>query len=571
MTVLRTRDRYHIGGSAPHVSRGGKRLRGRRHQIHSRSDPACYNRAIAQTKGIAMLGRSGGTRRPDPAARGWLPRLALALLAAGSLVSGAAAQTVPTYHGAADRGGLYVTPALTWAAAANVQPDTAFDGTVTGAIYAQPLYWTKPGLTNGWVIVATEENIVYALQANTGKVVWQRALGTPVTGGLPCGNILPLGVTGTPVIDPATGTLYLNAVIQGTEAQGPIHKIFAIDLATGQVLPGWPINVQAGVNALDRTLNVIVQGQRSALTFIDGSLFVTYGGLSGDCVLNTGNGVKSYHGVVVQVSPTTRQVTAFWRTRASKGGIWSQSGIAYDGQSMFVTTGNTTGTQSWGDGEAVIRLRPGLPHYFGAINYFTPSNWLSLDGSDTDLGGTGAIPIDVPTTGGATLARMLALGKDGNAYLLDRNNLGGIGGQLAVTNVSNNEIISAAARFPTADAVMVAFVSSGQGVGCPRAQSGNLVALAIGPSTSAPISTAWCTSVNGNGAPVVTTTDGAANPIVWVAGAQGDNQLHAFRGTDGAPLYSGGNMSGMQRNTTILVANGRFYIGGGGKVFAFTQ
>lgn len=499
---------------------------------------------------------SGRSTCPQPTR--WLSSLLLALVAAVALASGASAQNVMTYHNTPDRAGRYVTPGLTWAQAANVVADTAFQGTITGNVYAQPLYWQKPGLTHGWVIVATESNMVYALQAVTGQVMWQRSLGTPVTGGLPCGNINPVGVTGTPVIDPLTNTLYLDALIDGT--QGPHHQIFAIELATGKVLPGWPVNVQNSLSALGRGFNVTAQGERGALTIAKGKLFVPYGGLDGDC--------STYHGAIVQLTLGQPKITDFWRTRAMGGGIWAQSGIAFDGQSMFVGTGNTRGTTTWGDGEAVIRVAPGLPHYSGAMNFFTPSGWHDLDNRDKDLAGTGPIPIVVPGNGGATLTRVLALGKDGYAYLLDRNNLGGIGGQLATSLVSTGEIITAPAWFYTATGAMVAF--GGAGAACPTGQSGNLTMLRIGSDPTTPIATAWCAPLNGQGAPVVTTTDGAANPIVWVAGAQGDNQLHAFRGTDGTPLASVPGLSGLQRNTTILAAEGRLYVAGSGRVFAFT-
>src|SRR5579859_3723634 len=164
--------------------------------------------------------------------------LVLALLGLAGFATAAAAQTVPTYHGAADRSGLYVTPALTWTAAAGVHLDTGFKATITGNVYAQPLYWLPPGAKTGQVIVATESNVVYALHAATGAVVWQRTLGTPVMlSALPCGNINPIGITGTPVIDPASGTLYLDELIN--TAGGPRHWIFALSLATGKVLPNW--------------------------------------------------------------------------------------------------------------------------------------------------------------------------------------------------------------------------------------------------------------------------------------------------------------------------------------------
>ena len=92
--------------------------------------------------------------------------------------------------------------------------DTAFDGRVPGNVYAQPLYWHPGGAATGFVIVATEDNAVAALDALTGHVVWQRNLGPTVS--LSYGNIHPLGITGTPVIDERGGALYLDAMINAT-------------------------------------------------------------------------------------------------------------------------------------------------------------------------------------------------------------------------------------------------------------------------------------------------------------------------------------------------------------------
>ena len=162
-------------------------------------------------------------------------------------------------------------------------------------------------------------------------------------------------------------------------------------------------------------------------------------------------------------------------------------------------------------------------------------------------------------------ARVLALGKDGNAYLLNRENLGGIGHQIAATQVSTSQIITAMATYPGADAARVAF--EGQGAGCPNGQSGNLVMLRVTPSA---IATAWCTSFNGSGAPIVTTTNGKAYPIVWVAGAQGDGKLYGFRGTDGARLAAvAGGSAAIERFQTVLSANGRLYVAADGAVYAF--
>jgi hypothetical protein len=330
--------------------------------------------------------------------------------------------------------------------------------------------------------------------------------------------------------------------------------VFGLALDTGQVTPGWPVDVEDGLAALNRGFNEKSQGQRSALTLVNGKLYVPYAGHLGDCDL--------YHGMVVGLDLASPAVFGAWKTRSEAGGSWGQSGVAFDGASMFVTTGNAKQSSSpWGGSEAVIRLELTLGFPTQTADFFAPQNWLDLDHADLDLGGTSAIPVDVP--GGA--ARVLALGKDGNAYLLDRANLGGIGGQIAMAQVSTDKIRTAMATYPGPTAARVAF--EGQGAACPSGQSGNLVMLKI---TARAIATAWCASFNGLGAPIVTTTDGKTDPIVWVAGAQGDGKLYGFRGTDGkllAAVAGGGDpILGFQ---TPLWANGRFYVAADGAVYAF--
>ncbi len=480
--------------------------------------------------------------------------LTLLVAAAAGVGGAAAAESVVTYHGAADRSGHYVAPKLTWTEAATVRLDAGFSATVDGAVYGQPLYWVPPASGGAArIIVATEQNFVYALDAATGARIWRTSLGAPVPlSALPCGNIDPMGVTGTPTIDAATGIVYLEAFVQ-TRSGGPRHMVFGLSLATGKLAPGWPVDVANGLAALNRGFNNAPQGQRSALTLVNGKLYVPYAGHYGDC--------GTYNGMVVGFNLATPGVFGAWSTETQGGGSWGQSGVAFDGASMFVTTGNAFGSStSWGGSEAVIRLGPTLTNPTQDADYFAPANWHSLDNADLDLGGTSAIPVNVPVVG-----RVLALGKDGNAYLLNRENLGGIGHQIAVTQVSTDEIRTAMATYPGADAARVAF--EGQGSACPSGQSGNLVMLKITPSA---IATAWCASFNGSGAPIVTMTDAKTDPIVWVAGALGDGKLYGFRGTDGKLLAAvAGGSATIEGFQTILFANRRFYVAADGAVYAF--
>ena len=471
----------------------------------------------------------------------------------------ATAENVTAYHNGIRRHGAYVVPTLTTQAAATLHLDSAFNAPIAGNVYAQPLFWRASGVKPGEVIVATESDVVEALNSVTGAVLWTKTLGTPVPNSdLPCGNINPEGITGTPVIDASTGTLYVDALVE-TTTNGPRHEVFALNAATGAILPNYPIDLQAALAAKGFTLDSTTQGERSALLFLDGNLYLTFAGRSGDC--------GTYHGAVAQVVGSTGAIGGFWATRANGGGIWSQGGADSDGKSIFVTTGNTMNAGSWSDGEAIIRLSPGLAHSTSTKDYFTPSDWNTLDADDADLGGTEAISLTVPVAGGKPVERVLALGKDGNAYLADAHALGGIGGQLAAVAVSGTRIITATAVYATDSMALVAF-RNGNGLKC----SGSSISMLHVTSNS--VSEAWCAPLNGGGAPMVTTTDGTSNPIVWAVGAAGDELLHGFNALTGAVVFNGGGsanaMSGVRNFATPVVAQGRFYIAGQGKIYAFT-
>lgn len=466
---------------------------------------------------------------------------------------------VPGYHHTGDRSGQYVVPGLTWLSAPHLHRDAGFDGRVEGHVYAQPLYWRPPGAAHGLLIVATESNAVSALDAATGRIVWRAALGPPAPRtALPCGNIDPLGITGTPVIDPAAGTLYLDALVvrQGE----PRHLVYGLSLRDGTVLPGWPVDVAAGLRARGMSFNPSVQNERGALVLLDGRLFVPYGGHFGDC--------GDYHGWVVGLRLDRPGVFGAWMTRARKGGIWAPGGIAVADGALFVTTGNTEGARSWGDGEAVIRLAPDLNRSVSHHDAFAPADWLQLDEDDLDLGGANPMPIDLR---GRRL--IVALGKDGKAYLLDRENLGGIGGALDVQPVSRGAVTTGPASYPAPDGVYIAF--RGHGSACPGERGGaGLTVLRISAAARGGVSTAWCAQVDGAGSPITTTSDGTADRIVWIAGAEGDNRLHGFRGDTGQPVFAGGSaqdrIPGLRHFVTMLAADGRLYVAGDGRIYAFS-
>src|SRR5437870_3905409 len=440
----------------------------------------------------------------------------LSLLVAGlwSAVLPANAQVnVTQEHNNPSRDGVYIDAAFTASAAANLTRDLGFDGTTTGNVYAQPLY-IESGPNGPMVIAVTESNNVYALNAITGTVIWQRNVGTPAPTGACPGNISPNGITGTPVVDLGSRSLFFDAVINGSPVK---HFIFSLNVDTGATNPNWPVDVNATATYNGMTFDSFVQEERGGLALVNGIVYVSYSGYVGDCL--------NYHGWVVGVDINNPSNVHAWATTAVGGGIWGHGGVASDGTNMFVVTGNTFNTGgNWMGGEAIIRLQAGPTWTGQPTDYWAPTNWLSLDNSDTDLGGVSATVIDVP---GATPSQLvLALGKDSNAYLLNRNNLGGIALPVAQFNVFGTNRGTSAVTYHTSQGTYFGFHN----------ESNTIRAYKITPTNPPTTVFAWNQNQSGRGSPWVTTTDGTNNFIVWVAGVAGDQRVHAYDGDTGTVI-----------------------------------
>jgi outer membrane protein assembly factor BamB len=473
------------------------------------------------------------------------------------------------HHKNASRDGVFIEPSLTKAAvSAKLRLDPAFNATVAGAVFAQPLYFTAGPLGRDVVIVATASNEVSALDAATGRAIWRRTLGPPVArANLPCGDVDPVGITGTPVIDRASRTIFLDTMTTPDAGVTKRHLVFALSVDDGSTRAGWPFDV-TGIASGGVGFEAAHQNQRAGLALLDGVVYVPYGGHSGDCM--------PYYGWVVGVPLDRSRPAAGWRTRALGGGVWGVGGIASDGRDLFVTTGNTLTNQGWQDGEAVIRLGPGPTYSGAAADYYAPSNWAQLDQLDLDLGGTGPVLFDLP--GFTPSSLIVALGKDGKAYFVDRARLGGIGGEVVVRAVSH-KIRSAPAVYRTRAGLRIAFFGLGNlgpaGNGCPLTGGPyDLTVITLTPgATGNPVGWAWCAAVGGQGgAPIVTIADGVGSEaIVWIVSAEGANALHAFDGDTGAPLLLAPIPLGPTRHFLApIAAKGRIYSAADGRVFALT-
>jgi hypothetical protein len=474
---------------------------------------------------------------------------------------------VTQYHNHASRDGLYVDSAFTQSAAANLTRDLNFDGTIVGDVYAQPLY-IEGGPSGPMIIVATESNNVYALDVVNGSVIWERNVGPPVpVADLTCpARIDPMGITGTPIVDLASRALFLNAMTTPDGGVTIKHYILSLNVDTGDINQGWPVDVDTA-SYQGVPFAAAFQQQRPALGIVGNILYVGYGSME-DC--------NRFHGWLVGVPINNPAGVRAWAAATIGGGIWGGSiwgvgGVASDGNNPFVTTGNTVFTGGvWCGGEAVIRFQPGPIFSGNSTDYWAPNNWQDLDDFDLDLGGSGALLVDVP--GATPSSLVVALGKDGYAYLVNRGNLGGIAGPVASRQLSANSIMQAAATYRTNQGTYVAY----------RVFPGNhLGAFGITATNPPMIIDEWGVFRDGGcGSPFVTSTGGTNNMIVWVVGTDGEGQhlgdqrLHGYNGDTGVVVYAGGGpnelMAGTHSySTTGIAARGRIYVAGDNKVFAF--
>jgi outer membrane protein assembly factor BamB len=301
----------------------------------------------------------------------------------------------PQYHRNSARTGLGpAAPPLT-------SPAVAWTAHLDGDVYASPL------IVAGHVLAATENNTVYALDLFNGAVVWKTHLGDPVdSGSLPCGNIAPVtGITGTPAADPLSGRLYVVAFLRTNH-----HMLFTMSLTDGSVISQQDVDPPGS--------NPSVEQERGALALGSDYVYVPFGGLFGDC--------GAYHGYVVGV-PLAGGASVSYKVPSSReAGIWSPQGatIGPDG-SVYVVTGNGESRSTFDYSNSVIQLSPDLR---SIRSYFAASNWISLNASDTDLGSVGATVLP-------SLGVVVAIGKQGVAYVLKLGALGGIGGQVASRQV----------------------------------------------------------------------------------------------------------------------------------------
>ena len=376
-----------------------------------------------------------------------------------------------------------------------------------GQVYAEPL------VDGDRVIAATENDTIYSLNATTGHVVWSTSLGAPMPGSAPpWWNIDPSGITSTPVIDPADGVVWVVAFVKPGQ-----HQLVSVNLADGRVRSRQAIALP-GVDEL-------AEQQRGALTMEQGTVYVPFGGLYGDC----GN----YRGFVVSF-PTSGSgpQTTFTVPTPRQGAIWSPPGpVATSGGSLIVSTGNGASTSTYDDGDSVIALSRALQ----VIGTFAPSNWVQLNENDLDLGSVSPTVVD---------DEIFQIGKEGVGYLLDADDLGGIGGQLYAA-----QVCPAQAFGGTAVDGSVVIVPCLDGLKAVQVEADHT------------FHTVWSQPSVVSSAPVI------AAGRVWAVTRTG--QLAELNEQTGAVVLTEPVGSGATSFPSLAVAGGRLFAQGGTSIVAF--
>ncbi|MGO9066114.1 MAG: PQQ-binding-like beta-propeller repeat protein [Myxococcaceae bacterium] len=487
---------------------------------------------------------------------------------AGTLPDGGAVLAITTFGVDGSRASLYTDPAFTKAnlaaiqAAGGLKPDTGFAPTIVGKVYASPLF-LENGLNGKDVLfIATEQNNVYAIDAAAGAVLWTAALGPGVPGGqFGCGNISPLGITSTPILDVARRELVTVGTLDVPASSAtPHHIIFGLSIDTGAT--EWQIDIDNTVPAF----SAVFQGQRAGLLLLNDVVYIPFGGYFGDCGNNWG--------FVMAVPLSTAPSGLFYYQPPGRGAaIWAPNGIATDGTSLFAVTGNGEGNQdTWdaGNSDAFLRLDSASLSFSGQpADYFAFSDWQNLSNNDADFGSNGTVLFELEGAGSGQLA--LCIGKSHDGWLIDRTNMGGFytpNPPLAhLANIASDDASGGMATYETTSGRYVVYNAPCDGNG------DTLGGLKVGGSPPS-LSQAFCVSQGASGAdnggsPIVTTSDGTTDAVVWGLGANGDNMLHAVDGETGATIATSTAMPGVIHWVAPLVARGSIYVPANGTVYAF--
>ena len=457
---------------------------------------------------------------------------------------------------------------------------------VDGEIFAEPLVVSGVavlGRVRTAVYVVTERDLIYAFDAADGERLWGPvSLGSPVPRALhPCGNIDPVGITSTPVLDRGAGTLYVVGLTTRAGERAEAYLIAALDLKSGVARPGWPVPI-APPPSSGFTFDGGVEQQRGALLLTRGVVYVPFGGSQGGC--------GDSHGWVVAVrvaSPLGQQ--SFAAPAGQPGGILAAAGIAADlSGNLYAATGAAAAGPARLS-NTVIRLATSPTFRFSGASgdFFTPSNVVALSG--TRAGPGSSAPLVVPDQPGLSTPHLVFIaGTQGVVYFINRDDMGGMSHGNGITGEgvfsrcvfgtcedTAPQISSAAAYWDGGSAGRLILVSGRGRQPIPCEGTGGVVALRLAttPGSRTPrLDVAWCSvPMRDPGAPSVSGV-GPDGGVVWALDTGEDAVLYALDARTGAALYESGGADAVgpaQPFVTPAVVGGRVYIGAGDRVEAF--
>ena len=465
---------------------------------------------------------------------------------------------------------------------------------VDGGIYAQPLYVANvdvPGLgTRNVLYLATMNDVVYAVDADSSAMIWMRDLRNPAAGigpvpivditnssGAPspvpfnAANVVGgIGIESTPVIDAATGTLYL--VARTRENGSYVQRLHALDIATGNARANSPTVIQGAVlgsgdGGTTVTFDPFSADQRASLALANSNIYIAWA---------AHEDLAPWHGWVMSYDKNALNRTGILclSPNGANGGIWMGGRAPVSTRPATSTTWSETeiGTAPSNFGQSFVRIGAPSAGFLSVEDYFTPDNWTDLNGVDFDLGSSG--PVLIPGTN-----FIVGGGKQSLLYLTDTTSLGGF----VAGNTQINQIVTVNDQTPpySADFFILAggpvFWNNTSGSRLyVSADNDNVKAYAFGGSlfNTTPIASTILAQPFGGGVMTLSSNGSTAGSgILWVSlpSASGGHglthaQLHALDASTLMEIWNSeqntvDNLGYWPKFSPPIVANGHVYVG----------
>jgi hypothetical protein len=455
-----------------------------------------------------------------------------------------------------------------------------FAAPVDGYVYAQPLYVPNVSIqgqnVHNVLYAATEHDTIFAFDADSGAELFRKSLGSAVPKKeLPCKDMGPeIGITGTPVIDPTTKTMYVAA--KSYENGASSFHLHALDITSGNEKSGSPVLISAAVaghgggsHGGNLAFDASSQLQRPGLRIVRGQVVVAFGSMCDR---------GSFHGWLFTYDESTLAQTAVFLTTPNghHGGIW-QAGAApavdSDGN-IYVISGDgdfDPNPPRSNFGDSIMKLQSIGSGNLAPSDYFAPCDQNEMDVENSDLGSSG--PILLPDQLGPHSHLLFGAAKDGTIYLLDRDDMGhfqSTSNNQVVQNLPHffaNKVHASAGYWRNASGEWL-FISSVEG----KLQA---FSLTHGQLSTTPASETAMTFTYPGVTPVIS-SHGDSDGIVWAL-ENYSGVLHAFAATNLAKELYNSNQAGNGRDRAErgvqfyvpTVANGKVYFGSRGHVYAY--